>query len=147
MYAASSARLFLPQQNVGYIVDSGPDFPETFRTELGRLGERTVWFRPRQEATTRALNMYSGGRVGEGLQHFEYLTPPKRLVLSDFFQEGSPLAEPTPYWVHVVCDADRAQQVLQDAKACASQGWRGRLAWEPLIRVSRLQPQLMHANR
>lgn len=136
VYAASSARLFLPAQNVGFIVDCGPDLPNEYREELGRLGEGTVWFRPRTEPTTRALNLYSGGRVGEGQQYFQYLAAPKRLVLSDFFNEDSPLAEPSPQWVHVVCDAERARSVLEDARACAKEGWRGKLAWEPLIRVS-----------
>ena len=134
MYAASGARLFLPAQNVGYIADCGPDLPADYRTELLGLGEETVWLRPRAEPTTRALNLYSGGVVGEGQQSFEYLSPPKRLVLSEYFREDSPLADPPATWVHVVCDAERAKQVLEDARTCFREGWRGRLAWEPLIR-------------
>jgi hypothetical protein len=47
---------------VGFIADVGPDFPPPFRQQLEGLGDM-VWFRPR-EVTTRALNIYSGGRIG-----------------------------------------------------------------------------------
>lgn len=57
-----AARQFLPPSNVGFIADVGPDFPAAFRQQLEGLGEM-VYFRPR-EVTTRALNIYSGARIG-----------------------------------------------------------------------------------
>lgn len=63
IYATCAARQFLPPKLVGFIADIGDDFPSKFRRELEALGEM-VWFRPREGRTTRALNVYSGRRVG-----------------------------------------------------------------------------------
>jgi hypothetical protein len=59
----AAARMFLPPKYVGYIADVGRDFPPEFRAALENLGEM-VWFRERKGNTTRALNQYSGARIG-----------------------------------------------------------------------------------
>lgn len=56
--------MFLPPRDCGLIVDVGHDFPERFKSELKRLGDEMVWFRPREGPTTRALNIYSGATIG-----------------------------------------------------------------------------------
>lgn len=58
------ARLFLPPSHVGLIVDRGPDMPEAFQKQLIDALDEGIWWRDRPEGTTRALNMYSGGKIG-----------------------------------------------------------------------------------
>lgn len=62
--AAVAARLFLPPDRCGMIIDRGEDFPEAFEKELNAYGEGMIWFRPRAGKTTRAINIYSGGQIG-----------------------------------------------------------------------------------
>ncbi|KAL1406933.1 hypothetical protein Q8F55_006345 [Vanrija albida] len=134
IYAATAARLFLPPSHVGFIADKAPDFPPTFEDTLRRLGDGMVWFRPAEGETTRALNVYSGSKIGTGHQTFQYLARQAQLWPSDFLSPISPIATPRPEWIHVVCDIGRAGAVLDDAEKWRAQGWNGELAWEPLIR-------------
>lgn len=67
--AMTSARLFLPPRQCSMIVDTGPDFPLKFRNQLESLGSEMTWFRPRDNLTTRALNIYSGSTIGYVLLH------------------------------------------------------------------------------
>lgn len=60
----TAARHFLPATHCGLLVDTGDDFPDAFRKELKELGEEMIWFRPREGKTTRALNIYSGTKIG-----------------------------------------------------------------------------------
>jgi hypothetical protein len=46
------------------IVDKGDDFPPRFTAALENLGKETMYFRPRHGNTTRALNIYSGSKIG-----------------------------------------------------------------------------------
>jgi hypothetical protein len=62
--AMTCARLFLPPDQCSMIIDTGTDFPPGFRNQLESLGSDMIWFRPRQEPTTRALNIYSGSTIG-----------------------------------------------------------------------------------
>lgn len=57
-----AARLFLPPSHIGFIVDCGTDFPTHFRERLESLG--IAQFRSRDGLTTRALNIYSGQKIG-----------------------------------------------------------------------------------
>lgn len=58
----AAARMFLPPRHVGFIVDCGTDFPANFHAKLEALG--IAQFRPREGLTTRALNLYSGKKIG-----------------------------------------------------------------------------------
>lgn len=59
-----AARMFLPAEHCALIVDQGTDFPAHYVAELKRFGEDMTWLRPREGKTTRALNIYSGSRIG-----------------------------------------------------------------------------------
>lgn len=42
-----------------------------------------------------------------------------------------------------MCDINRAGDILDDADQCRKDGWKGQLAWEPLVRVSSEYPLVM----
>ncbi|BEJ05958.1 hypothetical protein CcaverHIS641_0304800 [Cutaneotrichosporon cavernicola] len=131
LYATVAARQFLPASNVGFIADVGPDFPPAFRQQLEGLGEM-VYFRSR-DVTTRALNIYSGSRIGEGAQSFRYLVPRKQITPRDYLP---PCPVGGVSWLHVVCDTQRAVSILEEAEAFKVEGWKGKMAWEPLVRTN-----------
>lgn len=58
------ARMFLPSDQVGLIIDKGFDFPISFEKELKEFGEEMIYWRRRDGKTTRTLNVYSGKKVG-----------------------------------------------------------------------------------
>lgn len=60
----TGARIFLPPNHCTLIVDQGADFPAEFEARLKQLGEEMIWFRQREGKTSRAVNVYSGGKVG-----------------------------------------------------------------------------------
>ena len=63
--AMTAARHFLPPSHCSLLVDAGDDFSPRFRAELEGLGEGMTWFRHREGKTTRALNIYSGSKIGQ----------------------------------------------------------------------------------
>lgn len=71
-----AARQFLPPTHCSLLIDKGDDFPERFVHDLKSLGNEMVWFRHREGMTTRALNIYSGRRIGQvaSLQLNSFLT-------------------------------------------------------------------------
>jgi hypothetical protein len=47
-------------------------------------------------------------------------------------------------WLHVVCDTERAAAILDEVDSLRASGrWKGKMAWEPLVRVRRLPTLLM----
>jgi hypothetical protein len=62
--AMTAARQFLPPTHCSLLVDKGYDFPPEFALELHSLGEEMIWFRERKGKTTRAVNIYSGHKIG-----------------------------------------------------------------------------------
>ena len=144
--AMTCARLFLPPRQCSMIVDTGPDFPPGFRNQLESLGSEMIWFRPRENLTTRALNIYSGSVVGwdtlinfaderEGHQSFKYLSPGLQLHLHDLLLPPSPFADNPPKWVHIVCSVSRAQAMIQEQRFLQldqCKEWSGKLVWEPM---------------
>ncbi|WWD22808.1 hypothetical protein CI109_107302 [Kwoniella shandongensis] len=135
------ARAFLPPTHCGLIVDRGDDFPEQFARDLESFGSEMVWFRHRTGKTTRALNMYSGHRIGEGHQSFRYLSPQLNLSPRDLILDPSPFAKPIlPEWIHVVCNTTRAQLIVDELVQIRShgltgglgKGWGAQMVWEPL---------------
>ncbi|KAL7420501.1 hypothetical protein Q5752_004451 [Cryptotrichosporon argae] len=138
IYAATAARIFLPPSHVAFIADVGADMPARFEAVLRGFGKGMVWLRPREGLTTRALNMYSGQKIGEGHQTFRYLSPQKQITPADYFGDASPFRDPPPAWLHVVCDTDRAAAVVAEVEGIRARGWTGGMVWEPLIR--RIEP-------
>jgi hypothetical protein len=147
--------MFLPPKHCALIVDHGTDFPPEFVAELKAFGEEMTWFRPRQDKTTRALNIYSGSRIGsvgwpalstrialmlrEGHQSFRYLSPQLNLTPKDILLPPSPFTSPPPEWIHVVCVTERARDIAEELHVIQSRGLGSThhvgsvgLIWEPL---------------
>ncbi|WVQ93903.1 hypothetical protein IAU59_000981 [Kwoniella sp. CBS 9459] len=158
IFAMTAARIFLPPTSCALLVDKGPDFPTGMARNLEELGEGMVWFRKREGKTTRALNIYSGGKIGEGHQSFEYLTPRLNLLPHDLIAPPSPFAGPgqhLPEYIHVVTNTQRARLVVDEMDAIRQhglgglglpegpgmsavvehergKGWDAKLIWEPM---------------
>lgn len=71
--------------------------------------------------------------ASEGAQSFQYLAPRKNISPSDYELPECPVGGVE--WMHIVCDYHRAESILAEVDELRDKGWRGRLAWEPLIRV------------
>lgn len=136
------ARIFLPASSVGHIVDRGIDFPPAIQASLESYGPEMFYFRERtdgQRLTTRALNIYTGQRTGEGHQSFRYLTP--KMQLFPFDIAASPLFRPIPpSYLHIVCSPGRAREIVDQVDEIATngtgsdgfgKGWKPELIWEP----------------
>ncbi|EKC97735.1 host-pathogen interaction-related protein [Trichosporon asahii var. asahii CBS 8904] len=118
------ARLFLPPNRLGMIVDYTPEsLPEEMKARLQAYGD--MWdFRLRQdgEQTTRAVNKYKGQ-----VREFEYLTPPSLLLPKDIVGSFG-----YPEWLHLVSFPDRAQETISQIQDIhAESGWSPGLLWEP----------------
>lgn len=116
------------------------------------FGAEMTWFRHREGKTTRALNIYSGSRIGsvgltpsarailtvrEGHQSFQYLSPQLNLTPKDILLPPSPFALSPPEWIHVVCVTERARDITEELHAIQAErathaNGHARLVWEPL---------------
>jgi len=113
-YTAIGARIWLPSNQLGMVVDKGPDFPVDMETTLLEYGSEMWMFRYQPgHRTTRALNSYRGEH-----RSFEYKTPRIRLTPADL--EGTKLAKPKI--LHFVCSPSRALSIISEFNA----------AWEPI---------------
>ncbi|KIR69343.1 hypothetical protein I314_00453 [Cryptococcus bacillisporus CA1873] len=139
--AMVAARQFLPPTHCSLLIDKGDDFPERFVHDLKSLGNEMVWFRHREGRTTRALNIYSGQRIGEGHQSFKYLSPQRQITPKDLVMPPSPFATPVPpEWIHVVCGVPRMFDIVDELELLKKQRHsstglspiKSRLVWEPL---------------
>ena len=150
--------MFLPPERCGLIIDKGEDFPPAFEKQILSMGTDMTWFRPRNGKTSRALNIYSGTRIGcaapraflsrpklmlflidrDGHQSFEYLSPQLHLTPKDLVLPPSPFTDPLPEWLHVVCVTERAQTIADELEAVCrgdlgvGKGWKPKTVWEPL---------------
>ncbi|KAF2723383.1 Ribokinase-like protein [Polychaeton citri CBS 116435] len=106
-YSAVGARLFSPapeqSKSVGWIVDTGTDFPTPVR-DLIDSWQTGCLLRERQGLTTRGWNGY-----GENEHRaFKYLTPKLRLTADDL--PGNLLASKS---FHLICGAGRCIDIVQ----------------------------------
>jgi len=104
----------LPSNQLGMIVDRGPDFPVDIERTLLEYGSEMWMFRYQPDhRTTRALNSFRGEH-----RSFEYKTPRIRLTPADL--EGTKLAKPK--MLHFVCSPSRALSITSEFNA----------TWEPI---------------
>ncbi|KZT72640.1 Ribokinase-like protein [Daedalea quercina L-15889] len=121
-YAAIGARIWLPPDKVGMIIDRGADFPEHIQQKLDDYGPDMWLFRDSKErVTTRALNSYRGENRG-----FEYLTPRIRLTPRDLLD--------TKLWcpemLHFICSPTRASAIISEVKE--NEDWNPVTIYEPI---------------
>ncbi|ORX34975.1 Ribokinase-like protein [Kockovaella imperatae] len=137
VYAMTAARMFLPPSKCALVVDQGQDFPLDFKDQLMSMGEDMFWFRECQGASTRALNMYSGRRIGDGHQSFKYLSRQAQIQLQDLVCAPSPFVNTLPDYIHLVCLLDRASAVCDELEHLRRKfphlaSWEPKIIWEPL---------------
>ncbi|KAK1228911.1 hypothetical protein PQX77_008069 [Marasmius sp. AFHP31] len=105
-YAAIGARIWFPPEEVGMIVDRGPDFPSSMQKTLASYGNDMWLFRERADSeTTKALNSYRGEH-----RSFRYLTPRMRITPHDLKQ--TKLERPKS--IHFICSPARASAILTE---------------------------------
>ncbi|KAL0580763.1 hypothetical protein V5O48_001228 [Marasmius crinis-equi] len=140
-YAAIGARIWLPPEEVGMVVDRGPDFPPSMQKTLESYG-RDMWlFRDQSNSeTTKALNRYRGEHRGsvysvleaahtdfvDVFSSFQYLTPRIRLTPHDLKQ--TPLERPKS--LHFICSPARASVIVAEAREV--QDWKPIAIYEPI---------------
>ncbi|KAG1753821.1 Ribokinase-like protein [Suillus paluster] len=121
-YATIGARIWLPSDTLGMIVDRGNDFPQEIQDRLLTYGSDTWHFRDDLDrVTTRSRNFYRGEYRG-----FEYITPRIRLTPRDL--DGTRLMRPAS--VHFICSPTRALQIISEIQE--SRGWNPTAIFEPI---------------
>ncbi|KAH7916744.1 Ribokinase-like protein [Hygrophoropsis aurantiaca] len=121
-YAAIGARIWLPADKLGMIIDRGQDFPSEIQSKLLSYGTDMWHFRDHSNrGTTRALNSYRGDHRG-----FEYLTPRIRLTPRDL--EATRFARSTT--LHFICSPTRALEIISEVKEIV--GWKPINIFEPI---------------
>jgi len=122
VYAAIGARIWLPPNKVGMIVDRGHDFPGDIQAALEHYGPDMWLFRDNPDAvTTRAVNIYQGDHRG-----FQYLTPRRRISPNDL--SGTKFDRPSN--VHFICSPTRAQSIMKEIQSVP--GWHPVTIFEPI---------------
>jgi len=121
-YASIGARIWLPADKIGMIVDRGDDFPAAIQERLDSFGSDMWLYRDNPGCkTTRALNSYRGDHRG-----FEYLTPRIRITPRDLV--GTKLEHPAT--LHFICSPSRASAIM--AEVHADLGWKPVIIYEPI---------------
>ncbi|KAG2152948.1 Ribokinase-like protein [Suillus clintonianus] len=121
-YAAIGARMWLPPDTLGMIVDRGNDFPQDIQNRLLTYGSGMWHFRDdMNRVTTRSMNSYRGEYRG-----FEYTTPRIRLTPRDL--DSTRLTRPAS--VHFICSPTRALQIISEIQEI--EGWNPTAIFEPI---------------
>ncbi|KAI0092828.1 Ribokinase-like protein [Irpex rosettiformis] len=121
-YASIGARIWLPPDQVGMIVDRGHDFPPEIQSQLDSYGESMWLYRDdRSRGTTRAENVYRGEVRG-----FRYLNPRLRITPNDL--SGTSFEKPT--CLHFICSPSRASAILSEVRPV--EGWNPVTIYEPI---------------
>ncbi|KAH9938441.1 Ribokinase-like protein [Fomitopsis serialis] len=121
-YAALGARIWLPPDKVGMIIDRGTDFPEHIQQKLDVYDSDMWLFRDHKDrVTTRSLNSYKGEHRG-----FQYTTP--RLRLTPRNLQETKLRRPE--MLHFICSPTRAAAIISEVKE--SSDWNPVTIYEPI---------------
>ncbi|KAL1744386.1 Ribokinase-like protein [Schizophyllum fasciatum] len=121
-YAAVGARIWLPPDQLGMVVDKGVDWPTSIEGQLNAFGEEMWLYRDQPDAqTTRAVNIYRGEYRG-----FEYLTPRIRITPRDL--RGTRIERPEI--LHFICSPTRASVIMSEVRETPE--WRPTTIYEPI---------------
>lgn len=120
-YAAVGARIWLPSNQIGMVVDRGTDFPSSIQEKLDGYGPEMWIFRDQDHGTTRALNSYRGEH-----RSFEYLTPRIRITPNDIQSTWAAC----PRTLHFICSPTRAAAIISEVHQV--EGWKPLMIYEPI---------------
>ncbi|OCH94244.1 Ribokinase-like protein [Obba rivulosa] len=121
-YASVGARIWLPAEKIGMIVDRGDDFPPAIQDTLNSFGKEMWLYRDNPDRkTTRSLNSYRGDHRG-----FQYLTPRIRITPRDLI--GTKLEHPAT--LHFICSPSRASAIMSEVHADPE--WKPITVYEPI---------------
>ncbi|KAG1863314.1 Ribokinase-like protein [Suillus tomentosus] len=121
-YAIIGARIWLPPDTLGMIIDRGNDLPQDMQNRLLTYGSDIWHFRDdTNRLTTRSRNSYKGQFRG-----FEYITPRIRLTPRDL--ERTRLTRPAS--VHFICSPTRALQIVSEIQEVEE--WNPTTIFEPI---------------
>ncbi|WVQ96665.1 hypothetical protein IAU59_003771 [Kwoniella sp. CBS 9459] len=128
-YAMIGARMFLPPDRLGMIIDYTPEsLSESMRDKLCEYGNNMWAFRARRDGhpTARALNTY---HVNTQHRDFKYLSPP--LLLTPKSLQTTNFGNPSlPTTIHFISyPAPRAEFILSEVRELKT----GKLGWDPII--------------
>jgi len=121
-YAAIGARIWLPADRLGMIVDRGHDFPADIYATLMNYGEQMWLFRDHDDSlTTRALNSYRGEQ-----RRFQYLTARVHITPRDL--DRTRLSWPRA--MHFICSPLRAAVIMSQVREIGN--WDPVTIYEPI---------------
>jgi len=122
IFASIGARIWLPPNRLGMVVDRGNDFPVDAQLALEKYG-RDMWaFRDvPQRPTTRSLSTFQDGH-----REFQYLTarPPTTLIEL----QGTKLQRPR--MLHFICAASEALSLVKEIELIPD--WTPITVYEPV---------------
>lgn len=110
LYALIGARMVVgarKSKKVCAIIDKGSDFPENVEKELTSWNTGILFRTDTTRLTSRGANTYDEN----GIRHFEYLTPKKRIVAEDILSDSFLLLSAS---FHLICSVDRCGSLIKD---------------------------------
>lgn len=125
-YGVLGARFFAKKdkaKDIGWIVDAGNDFPQSVEDQITSWDTGLVIRRDTSRKTTRGWNSYGDN----DLRSFKYLTPKKRIEVSDLQECGLDSSRS----IHVICSPDRCMKICSDLANGPRQAQQVFL-WEPV---------------
>ncbi|EIN10681.1 Ribokinase-like protein [Punctularia strigosozonata HHB-11173 SS5] len=122
VYGAIGARIWLPPQKLGMIIDRGNDFPQPIQAALDAYGPEMWLFRDNPDrGTTRSLNAYRGEQ-----RTFSYLTPRIQITPSDLDNTRFAGAK----MLHLICAPSRCGSIVSEI--WQRPGWTPITIYEPV---------------
>lgn len=112
LYALAGARIISGKErgrDVCAIVDKGSDFPPLVEQELLTWNAGITFREDKSRLTSRGVNIYDE----DGVRHFEYLTPRKRIVAEDILADEFLLRAKS---FHLICSIDRCNELIDGIK-------------------------------
>lgn len=113
LYALIGARIVAGEKqskSVCAIIDKGSDFPHQVERELLAWNTGTIFREDKTRLTSRGANIYDE----QGIRHFEYLAPKKRIEAKDVVANDYLLHSKC---FHLICSVDRCKELVESIGA------------------------------
>ncbi|CUM66268.1 uncharacterized protein PRCAT00003929001 [Priceomyces carsonii] len=107
-YALAGARIIVGPKlsnKLSAIIDMGSDFPHSVEDELKQWNTSIFFRSDPHRLTTRGMNIYDKN----GVRHFKYIAPKKRIESSDILGN---MALRTSKTIHLLCSFDRCEEIV-----------------------------------